>query len=100
MESERIQIGTLTFRIETSEPIDPHSRRATQIVNAIVKTLNERFFRASLEGTFPAYPVRSEVKEVRRGSLLTIISLYADVIFNTGVVTGVAMAAAKFIKDS
>ena len=94
MESEQVELGTLIFRIDTSAAIEPSSARAKKIADALAKSLNARLFEAAKDGILK-YAIRSEVAEVRAGSLIVFLQLHADVIFNTAVAT----ALAKFVKD-
>lgn len=95
MESEQLEIGTLTFRIEVPKEIGPGSSLAKKIAGELVSSLNYRLFEAARRGVI-RYSIRSQVSEVRAGCLFVTLQLYADVIFATG---AVAAALAKFVGD-
>jgi hypothetical protein len=90
MTSKLVKLGTLSFRVETSEPVDPKSARAQELARSLAQSLN-----ATFKKKIPAYAVKSKVLEVRAGSIVAVLQLYADIV----AVGGAAVALGKFAKD-
>jgi hypothetical protein len=47
MTSKLVKLGTLSFRVETSEPVDPKSARAQELARSLAQSLNATFKKKS-----------------------------------------------------
>ena len=98
MEIESIDLGLITFLVETPLASDPRSMRARRVAAAVVREFNKRLFAATAGGQF-RYPITAELKQIRAGSWLIDVLLRADLIADVVKAGGAVAVVRRFLID-